>query len=502
LTAAPAAPAAAPLRRLRRALCVALLLTALVAAVTVLARWAAGDEWKPALRSASALEARKLAGPSGLDSWGAMLSAAHWNAHRARTGGSVYAAAIALDNCKYQYPPSALLLMELIPHPRGQHLCSRDAEAGETLREPAVRRAWPAKAWIDLSSQLALLATLVLVAVLLQRALVAGAPRSPAAALRSTDAAWLSALVAALGLTFFPLVWGHTLGQIQVHLNLALTGALVAQLAGRPALAGALLGLTCLFKPNYALLAVWALWRREGRLAAALLLVAAIGHGVALARYGLAVHVEYLEFLRGLSRVGESYWANQSLTGLLHRWLEPASALQWADSAFGSSAAAVAALPAFDWAAAGFPEGAPGLHAATVAFSLALLAIALWPMRTPPGRQAPDPLARALDLGVMLAAATLASPVVWLHHDGIFFALFTLALATLLGAPRRRGDLSLPVLAAAYVLLGQVLLRPELIHTDPWRGLLGSHGWLGALLLFALLVRLRTRAALNAAPPR
>ena len=25
-------------------------------------------------------------------------------------------------------------------------------------------------------------------------------------------------------------------------------------------------------------------------------------------------------FLRGLGRLGESYWANQSLTGLLHRW--------------------------------------------------------------------------------------------------------------------------------------------------------------------------------------
>jgi hypothetical protein len=475
--AAPPARAPGPDRALR-ALAAALAITVVVALVTVLARLAAGDDLKPALRSASALEARKVFGPSGLDSWGAMLSAAH----RQRAGGPVYAAAMGLDNCKYQYPPAALLLMEVLPHPGGPHLCARDAEAGE---DP-VHTAWPAKRWIDVASQLSLFATLGLGVVLLGQALAAGRPVPPAGGTPEAAPWAAAALVCVLGLTFFPLTWGHTLGQIQVQLNLAMTAALCAMLAGRSALAGALLGVCCLFKPTYALFAVWALMRREWRLAGALLGVAAVGHGIALVRYGLPLHLEYLDFLRGLGRVGESYWANQSLTGLLHRWLEPGAGLQWADSAFGSSARPQAALPAFDWAAAGFPDEHAGVYVATVAGSLLLLGAAFWPVQGP---SATRPLARALDLGVVVAAITMASPIVWLHHYGSFFALFALALVAAIRG--RHSGSTLALLALAYALLGSVLLRPEAVFTDRLGALLGSHGWAGGLLLMLLLWRLR-----------
>jgi hypothetical protein len=396
-----------------------------------------------------------------------------------------------LDNCKYQYPPAALLLMELLPHPGGQHVCSRDAEAGagEGARE------WPFKRWIDLSSRLALLATLWLAARLLLQGLAPSAGTPPGATpespvRRRRPRLIIHLLVAALGLSFFPLVWSHTLGQIQVYLNLLMTAALSALLAGRSAFAGALLGLCCLFKPNYALFLGWALLRRQWRLGAALALVAAAGHGLALSRYGLAAHLEYLDFLRGLSRLGESYWANQSLTGLMHRWLDPASALQWADSAFGSSVRAQRPPPAFDWEAAGFPAYHAAVHSATVAFSLALLALAFWP-----AARAAHPLQRTLDLGVAVAACTMASPIVWWHHYGIFFALFALALAATLRTPERRSPAMLAALALAYALLGSAALRPEPIFVDRALGVLGSHGWFGALILLALLLRLRKRSA-------
>ncbi|MBI5716281.1 MAG: DUF2029 domain-containing protein [Burkholderiales bacterium] len=509
------------------ALLVALSITCGIAALTVLARLVAGDGLKPALRAASALEARKLPGPSGLDSWGAMLSAAH----RQRGGGSVYAAAMALDNCKYQYPPAALLLMEVVPHPEGAHLCTRDAEAGAEVGAEPARPAWPAKRWIDLASQASLLATLALSLVLLRQALAACAPAQqathrPEGGRSSIGGAGVAGLLAALGLSFFPLTWGHALGQIQVQLNLAMTAALCAMLAGRATLAGALLGLCCLFKPTYALFAAWALLRREWRLAAALLGVAAVGHGLALARYGLAVHLEYLEFLRGLGRVGESYWANQSLTGLLHRWLDPASALRWADAAFGSSARVQLAPPAFDWAAAGFPDEHAGVYVATVAFSLLLLGTAFWPVRGPTPGRGPMPalipghapsalLARTLDLGVAMAAITMASPIVWLHHYGSFFALFVLALAVALQRPGGAANsrpgaaavapaeavpagrtaptsrTTLVALALAYAMAGSVVLRPEAIFADRLSGLLGSLGLVGALLLLWQLWRLR-----------
>lgn len=477
--------------RTLRALSLALALIAALAAATVLGRLAAGDGVKTALRSASALEARKLAGPSGLDSWGAMLSALH----RQQSGGSIYAAAMLLDNCKYQYPPAALLLMEALPHPQGAHLCSRDAEAGA---EPTQTR-WPFKAWIDLVSRASLLVTCWLGFVLLRQGLAAPDASPRAADLDgATQRRLAAALTVALGLSFFPLVWGHTLGQVQVQINLALGAALCALLAGRPALAGVLLGLCCLFKPNYALFVVWALLRKEWRMTVALVAVAAVGHGLALWRYGVTAHVEYIDFLRGLGRLGESYWANQSLTGLLHRWFDPGSALQWADSAFGSSAHAQRLPPEFDWATAGFPAYRSSVYLPTVAFSIGLMLVAFWPARGA-GRPSP-PLARTLDLGLALAAITIASPIVWLHHYGSFFALFALALAATLRAPADnpralRPGLLLAGLAVAYALLGSVMLQPERIFTDRAGGVLGSHGWAGALMLTALLWLLRRRWA-------
>ncbi|MCW5632880.1 MAG: DUF2029 domain-containing protein [Rubrivivax sp.] len=491
-----------------RALAGALALTFTIALATVLWRLAAGDDLKPALRAASALEARRLAGPSGLDSWGAMLSAAH----RQRVGGPVYAAAMALDNCKYQYPPSALVLMELLPHPQGPHLCSRDAEAGAAAAGALAHVHWPFKRWIDVSSQAALSATIVLSFVLLWRGTAGRSDRAmavhPAMPAAPTSHVVAATLFVLLGLTFFPLVWGHTLGQIQVHLNLVMTAALCALLAGRPALAGALLGLCCLFKPNYVLFAAWALLRREWRLAAALVLVAAAGHGVALARYGLGMHLEYLDFLRGLARLGESYWPNQSFMGLVLRWLDPASALQWADSAFGSSAAALRPPPAFDWAAAGFPDEVPGLPAAVTLSSLALLTFAFWPWRRRgPATASPASttstsdgrLERTLDLGIAIAAVTMASPIAWLHHYGVFFALFALALGAALRTAAadvvvlgRKATL-IVALAVAYLLLGNATLRAESVFTASWPGLAGSHGLLGGLLLMAVLWRLRWR---------
>jgi hypothetical protein len=469
--------------RVVRGLALALIVTGLLAAATVLGRLAAGDNPARALRSASALEFRKLLGPAGMDSWAAMFAASH----RLGLGGALYADVLLLDNCKYQYPPAALLLMEALPHPAGQYVCSSDADLSAAL-EP---RVWRFKPWIDLGSRLAWLATLWMTAVLMLRALVPARPMADAKAHGSIlGRAALYGLVGALGLAFYPLVWGHVVGQIQVYLNLLMVAALWAVLAGRGLLAGVLIGLCCLFKPQYVVLLAWALLRREWRIGSGLAAVAAAGTGLALWRYGAAVHLEYIDFLRGLSRLGESYWANQSFNGLVHRWIEPSLGLQWADAGFASSADAMLPSPAFDWASAGFPAYHASVHAVTIATSLAILAVALWPVRAASTR-----LHRVLDLGVATAACTVASPVAWWHHYGAFFALFALALVALASGPARGRRVLAAALLLAYALLGSAMLRPELVFDGRLTALLGSHGLLGALLLIAVLLALRTRAS-------
>jgi hypothetical protein len=100
-----------------------------------------------------------------------------------------------------------------------------------------------------------------------------------------------------------------------------------------------------------------------------------------------------------------------------------------------------------------------------------------------------------LDFALMLCALTLASPIAWEHHYGSFLAVFALLLGTF-AAQQRWPARSALALATAFVLMAHAVLRPEWIFAEPGlpaRGLLGSHLWLGALIVFALLWRWRAR---------
>jgi len=454
-----------------------LLAMAVLAAATVGAALLLGDAPKDALRSTSLLQAHRLRAEGGMDSWGPMASAlARW---REDTSRSPYAAALALDRCKFQYPPASWLLMEVLPAPPGQPLsCTADGTRGRDIHSAA----WAAKPWIATASSLACLALVALSVALAART---WRPRGAQEARPETGRGHAGLIAAGLvaGLAFYPLVKGHTLGQLQVFLNLALGAALLA-LPWAPRTSGVLVGLCCLFKPQYALFLVWGAWRRQWCFVLGAAAVAVLGHGLALARYGLEVHLQYAQVLQALSRVGEVFWANQSLNGVLNRWWFPAEAASWSPAAF------------------------PPLHAAvrwgTLLGSVLLLGAALWRPRGGPAAlqaMAPSTLRTAstpslqLDFALMLCALTLASPIAWEHHYGSFLPVFALMLGTFAAQPRWPAR-SAAALAVAFVLMAHAVLRPEWIFAEPGqplRGLLGSHLWLGALIVFALLLHWRAR---------
>jgi len=448
---------------------------AALAAATVGAALLLGDAPKDALRSTSLLQAHRLRAEGGMDSWGPMASAlARW---REDTSRSPYAAALALDRCKFQYPPASWLLMEVLPAPPGQPLsCTAEGLPGRDIHSAA----WAAKAWIATASSLACLALVALSVALAARTWrLAGHAASSevtwgTGAWRAHGGLLAAGLVA--GLAFYPLVKGHTLGQLQVFLNLALGAALLA-LPWAPRTSGVFVGLCCLFKPQYALFLVWGAWRRQWGFVLGAAAVAVLGHGLALARYGLEVHLQYAQVLQALSRVGEVFWANQSLNGVLNRWWFPAEAASWSPAAF------------------------PPLHAAvrwgTLLGSVLLLGAALW---RPSGMAPSTPVTAStpslqLDFALMLCALTLASPIAWEHHYGSFLPVFALMLGTFAAQPRWPAR-SAAALAVAFVLMAHAVLRPEWIFAEPGqplRGLLGSHLWLGALIVFALLLQWRAR---------
>jgi hypothetical protein len=227
-------------------------------------------------------------------------------------------------------------------------------------------------------------------------------------------------------------------------------------------LSGVCIGLCCLVKPQYGLLVVWGLLRREKRFLIGLLAVGALGLAVSFKTFGVQNHLQYLEVLQRLGRFGEAYGPNQTVNGLLQRWLENGNPIKFQSRA----------LPPFH----------PVVYYGTLVSSLVLVGLALFLPSAAQQRGG------AIDLAVALCAATMASPIAWEHHYGAFFPILALAIPVALAAGR-----SGVLLLIAYELMANELIRPQLIYMNRWTGLLGSHLFYGALLLFGLLLAGRWR---------
>jgi alpha-1,2-mannosyltransferase len=308
-------------------------------------------------------EGRFLRSAQGADSWKAMEAARSYARDHSQ---GLYEHVFFADAIKFQYPPTALLLI------------------GD-LERPALNRI----SWI---------ATLIvagLAAVILRRAMATewGEVERPPR-VRSLDAL---AVIAAL--SFYPLIKAYSLGQIQAWLNLLFATMVLAWMAGARAVAGAALGLMCLVKPTYGLLYLWGLLRREARFVASGALVIGAGLALSLWRYGLHDHIEYLQVLAFIARRGESFYANQSVNGLLNRALFNGSNLEWQGREFA---------PVH-----------PAVYAGTMA---AFVALGVASLRRPERRAG-----SAIDLAIAALWVTLTAPVAWEHHYGILVPIYAAA---------------------------------------------------------------------------
>lgn len=404
-----------------------------------------GETVLQALRSSSLLQMRALVRPVAMDSWSPMWSGRF---RMIESDESPHLRTLRLDHCKYQYPPSSLLLLEVLPPPPRLPLdCSGDLAA----QSFAAHGPWPAKAWIDVLSAAATLGVIAIGLVLLRRSLTGWSTRQALPVL---------VLAAVLGLTFYPLLQGHRLGQIQIFLNLALGVALLT-LSRAPLASGALVGLCCLLKPHYVLFVVWGVLRGRWRWLVGLLTAFGAGSLLALAVYGMAPHRQYMDFLSQIAKVGEVYWSNQSLNGLLNRLFETGDPALWDPSVF--------------------PGYHPVVRWGTQAGSAVVLLLALARRR-----QVRD---EGLDFGAMLAALTLASPIAWEHHYGGLLPVFALLLGRHANAGESRG--AWVALGLSWVLMSNAVVRPDWLLALPAGQWLMNHLWFGALLLFGLLLRWR-----------
>jgi hypothetical protein len=385
--------------------------------------------------------ARVLGGPKTCkhDSWHPM-NAAVW-CLRLLPDRPLYDTLFFDLKTKFQYPPTSLLVMYPILHQQGGLLARLGVDWYEVLT------------WI---SWLLVFATAACVADVLRRLAPEG----------RSDRVGLVAAGVVLTLTYYPVVHAYSLGQIQVWLNALFAAVLWCWVRERRAAAGGLAGLLCLIKPHYGVLLLWGALRRQGRFVVAAGITAGVGLGVSLALIGPAHHLNYFRVLSFLSRHGETYYPNQSLNGLLNRLLGNGNNLEWDGQ--------------------GFAPYHPVVYAGTMAGSLALLALALLgPIRRPLRGS-------ALDLGMAAVCCTLASPVAWDHHYGVFLPVY----AVLFGALRQGG-----AGRGAWLALGTsfALTANLFLFTNRWAAtpvnFVQSYMLFGGLLAVALLHHLCRHAS-------
>jgi hypothetical protein len=383
-----------------------------------------------------------LQGKGGDDSWGVMDVALDQATQRPEE--LLYTRLFFTDLYRFQYPTSALFAMQGLRWLAPDRVQTQDDYDGPY---PPINTV---VGWGFL------LLTGLSVAALLEHRLRRARP----------DADWRQLMslrvliVAAFTLTFYPIVKGFTLGQIQVWINGLFALALLAWTTRWKASSGFLIGLVSLIKPHYGLMLVWALLRGEKRFATVCAATIAAGVAAAVAVFGLANNLDYVKVLSFLSRHGEAFYPNQSVNGVLNRLM---------------SIVSPDAYKALDLPAGVFPPFTPWIYALTVLSSAMLLIAALVRGRKDDGSD------RTLDFCVMALSCTMASPLAWDHHYGVALPIFAVALASVLDDRTR-----LTRLALAFTLLSTFILTANMLAATPLN-LLQSTMLAGAVMLLMLL---------------
>ena len=368
------------------------------------------------------------------DSWRPMGRALDYLATSHTT--SVYTEMLEHQGVKFQYPPTSLVPYALLRHAIAQTPLSQ-------------------KRGFAVIGIAALFCIAIATSIILARGLG-----------QSADAKRCLALAIVATITFYPIVWGFTLGQIQIWIDALFAFALLSWLDGRRALAGVLAGLMCLIKPQYGLFLLWAGARREWVYASTLLLTSAVGLVISVEAFGFGQHVGYVNALSFLSQHGEGYYSNQSVNGLLNRIMG-----LWEPEAYNN----------LDWRGNSFPPYAPLVYFGTLLTSLTILGTAIFAKERD----------RVLGFCIMALSITMASPIAWVHHYGLFLPIYAIVFTRFMNNRSALGWL-----AVSYVLTSNFWGITNVFAKTPLN-FIQSYVFFGALILLVLLYR----ASKATAPP-
>lgn len=388
---------------------------------------------------------RFLKGLSDDDSWGPMADALHYIEYEYYPPASakpLYSAVVFAIGDKYQYPPFALFIAAAL----------RDANAAlAPFLSIETALSWAAVA-----------VTAVATAGVLETSVRRTFPAARADHLMAIRAA----IAVALTLTYYPIVKSFTLGQIQTWINALLACAVLFWMWRWKAVPGALLGMCALVKPHYALFVAWAILRREWSFAAGASMVITLGLGAAVLIFGWEHHVDYAQFLSFLSRHGEAFYPNQSVNGLLNRFMSLSDPIGFNNLVWSKST-----YPPYTW----------WVYATTTTAAVLIIGAALLRCRDSADHD------RSLDLSIMALSVTIAAPVAWEHHYGVLAPILALLAPLAMARPYL-----LAWLCAGFVLSSQYFPLAKLTASTPLN-FLQSYLLFGAAIVLAILHVLRGR---------
>jgi alpha-1,2-mannosyltransferase len=377
--------------------------------------------------------------PNNQDSWFPMLRALDFI--RDSSGALVYQTLLFGQHIKFQYPTSGLLLLDLMRH--------------VGIDKPAQYNAINVLAMVVSGLVFAFFCRRVLGTI---RALGVRFPLEPVAFI-----VWIK---------FFPDQLSLQLGQIQVLLGLLFLLACLAVTHDRRFVAGLLIGFTATVKPQFLVFGLWAVWRRDWSFVAAFAAVTAGATLLAIGLYGWDAQFGYLQVLSYLSKHGECFHLNQSVNGILNRYLGGPCVDSDPD-----------ADPSSPGRSSWFPPYLASVYFATLVSSVVMMAT---PFVVRP--KAPDRTSDLLAFCLAGILFTMASPIAWVHHYNILLPGYVVALKVARDQWRsERAWGAFVALAVSFVLTGFALM-PIFDPTIPSRNLQQSHVFLGACILAALLV--------------
>jgi alpha-1,2-mannosyltransferase len=383
------------------------------------------------------------------DSWNPMLLAL--DQARDRGAESIYRSLFFRQKIKFQYPPSSLLTLDLLQSLSGHRL---DADALNFI------------SWLCVLALGALVPSIYLLVL---------RKFGPGLWTRFTrlDLGFQAVLVCLMTLSFYPVTRGFVLGQIQTWLTCLFAAAVLASLTGYEGLSGGLIGIVISVKPQLALLLAWGAIRGRRRFLTGATAVVLVLELLSLWRYGLTNQIDYLSVLSFLSAHGESFFANQSVNGILARLLHVGNNLEWD--------------------ARSFPPYHPFVYYGTLISSSLMIALALFWGRKESG-------SRALLIQFVVAALvlTMASPIAWEHHYGILAPVYAVLFPMFLNDyPRRKW---LVCLGIAYVATSNYFPFMNLAAHSPWN-FVQSYLFAGAAFL-TLTIYLHERHRRAVADPQ